>query len=131
MHWREWGMNNMDIQEGETYTVKYPFSRAEVSLPDGEGGFYTMKSWSPGCRDEWVPPDDVELVADGHGEMLLNVVARFKPGKYPERIFYTRQWKDPDGKVFGKTKLHIAAIYKFRRLAAGYYFDYRVSNEQP
>ena len=62
------------------------------------------------------------------GEMLLSVVSTHKPGKFPERIFYTRQWKDPEGKVFGKGALRVTTIGTFRRLLRGYRHKYEEPN---
>ena len=111
----------------DVYTVKFPFVRSSyVDWSDGEG--IEVKFWQPGTRVEMVYPDDTELFADGEGKMVLKVISIHKPGKYPERIFYTRKFIDPDGKFFGKGNLHIAVVSKFRRLAESYYYDYTVDD---
>lgn len=91
-----------------------------------EDGPYEFESWRPGTRGEAVYPDDCEEVADGEGEMILTVIDVFKPGKYPERVFYTRKWKDPDGKIFGKNLLKITVVSAFKRRISGYFYDYRL-----
>lgn len=59
--------------------------------------------------------------------MALDVVATFKPGRFPERVFYTRRWVDPDGREFGKTgRLLIATAGQFRRLLKGYRHPFAV-----
>lgn len=116
-----------DLQPGVVFAVPYPFVR---DLYD-EGGDPPVPTWRPGVRYELLPPDGgEEAVADGVGEMHLRVVSTHKPGRYPERVFYVRQWQDPDGHVFGASVLRIATINKFRRLAAGYAFSYRLQEEQ-
>lgn len=106
------------ITVGETYAVRYPFAWEEVELSDGPA-----TGWHPGCRAVEYS-DDFDFVADGHGEMLLTVVSTHKPGNFPERVMYTRKWKDPNGKVFGRGELRITTVGWFRRLLRGYRHDY-------
>lgn len=118
-----------DLSPNATFEVRYPFILEDVDLPpdDPEGSYpNTVKSWRPGTRYVHVPPDDSEAVADGEGVMLMTVVSTHKPPGYPERVFYTRRWRSPVGKEFGRPKLHIVTAEKFRRLARGYQHEYRV-----
>ena len=120
------------IQPEQTYTVAgYPFVRYVASLV-GDDGCYQTEGWRPGCTRE---EDDIgepayqswAYVADGIGSMVLDVVAIFKPGRFPERVFYTRRWIDPDGREFGQTgKLRIATTGQFRRLLKGYRHQFEV-----
>lgn len=108
---------------GEVFTVPYPFVRDVYNQVDSdEDGvtFTDVPTWKPGVRFEDVGEGWVDSIADGMGAMRLTVVSVHKPGRYPTRVFFTRQWVDPDGKVFGKGKLHIASLEKFRRLSRGY-----------
>ena len=122
------------IQPGQTYTVAgYPFVRYVASLV-GDDGYYQTEGWRPGCctREDDDPDEDGcqawVYVADGTGSMVLDVVATFKPGRFPERVFYTRRWIDPDGREFGQTgKLRIATTGQFRRLLKGYWHPFEVS----
>lgn len=114
----------MDIYPGQQFEVKFPFVLDTYTRWNG-GDPETEETWKPGCRDEGCPPDDTELVADAEGEMILTVIDVHKPGHYPERVFYTRKWRDPDGKEFGATKLHITTTPTFKRRASGYYYPYR------
>lgn len=116
----------MNIEVGKDYRVEFPFVMTVYSGYDVVDGPFEDDCWKPGCKVELVMPDDSEYVADGIGEMVLTVVDVHKPGKYPERVFYTRKWIDPDGNEFGATKLHITTTLTFKRRAAGYYHDYRV-----
>jgi hypothetical protein len=111
------------MKVGEEFRVKFPFKISEYHKYD-ESGYEIWETWVPGCRAEPVHPDSSEFVADGEGEMILTIVDIHKPGKYPERVFYTRRWIDPDGKGFGTTKLHITTTPTFKRRAAGYYHKY-------
>ncbi len=115
-----------EIQPGEAFAVPYPFIRGLYYEDDKP----PTSTWQPGVWPEMVREGEEELVADGVGEMHLHVVSTHKPGRYPERVFYVRQWQDPDGRVFGASVLRIATINKFRRLAAGYAFSYRLQEEQ-
>lgn len=85
--------------------------------------------WRPGTRAEHCAPDDVESVADGLGLIVLTEVSRHKPGKYPERVFYVRQWIDPEGKQFGKTDLRMTTAQAFARLCKGYRHDFEMAGE--
>lgn len=115
----------MELQEGNIYTVTFPFVGDVYHGFDACGPFDT-ETWRPGCRSEHVYPDDCEFVADAEGQMTLTIISIHKPGKYPERIFYTRKFIDPEGKEFGATKLRMTTAIAFKRRAAGYYHPYRV-----
>ena len=123
------------IQAGKTYTVTgYPFVRYVANLLDeDDGNPYQTEGWRPGFtkeEDENAGSHFPELhyVADGTGSMVLDVVATFKPGRFPERVFYTRRWVDPDGREFGKPgKLRIATTGQFRRLIKGYRHSFELS----
>lgn len=122
-----------DIKIGATYEVRYPFMREKVSLPpdDPEGGYYETMSWRPGALlGEDLHSSRVHGKADGEGAMLLKVVAVCPlGGRYQARVFYTRQWRGPDGKLFGKsTAMRVCTLEKFRRISRGYRFGYEVVN---
>lgn len=114
-----------ELQADIWFTTSYPFVRSTYF--DGDD---LIPTWRPGVRFELLPDEGEESVADGVGEMHLHVVSTHKPGRYPERVFYIRQWRDPDGHVFGSPSLKIASIHKFRRLTAGYAFPYRLQEAQ-
>lgn len=114
------------MEIGEDFKIKFPFYLGTHSGYDLCGDPYTDEVWIPGCKSQDVYPDDCELVADGEGEMILSIVDIHKPGRYPERVFYTRKWIDPDGNEFGATKLRIITTQTFKRRASAYYHEYRV-----
>jgi len=107
------------IQAGEQYRCPYPFIWDTYSYYN-EDGLCDIDTIRPGVRYTGV--DVVE--ADAMGEMVLDVISVHKPGKYPERVFYIRQWIGPDGKQFGKKCLRITTISNFKILMKGY--KYRV-----
>ena len=122
-----------EIEIGKTYSVSYPFFTEEVELPpdDPEATQMQMvKSWRPGV--EWEQDDEyaAHRVAEALGEMLLTVVDIHKPGRFPTRVFYTRQWKDPNGKVFGKAGLRITTLDAFRRRLRGYMHEFWLDGEK-
>ena len=119
----------MSLEKDKTYIVPYPFHEEFVDIPAEEGMFQTTESWIPGCDNEYNGVDGYSLTADKMGEMHLTIVDIHKPGKYPTRVFYTRKWKDPNGKVFGKNSLHICVTEKFKRLLKGYWLDYTISDK--
>lgn len=116
-------MNTIEI--GHTYEVPYPFIRDTVSLPDDEGSA-TVESWVPGVKYEYRPDrsDANSMFASAMGAMLLTPVSTHKPGTYPERVFYTRRWRSPDGRKFGKTQLLVTTVTAFRTLLRGYRYPF-------
>ena len=115
------------IQAGFIATIRYPFVR-DTFIEYTEGGSADLPSWKPGIEvvSAGQYGEVVDAIAHGEGEMTLSVVGVFKPGRFPTRVFYTRKFKNPDGKEFGKGKLHIATLGKFRRLARGFHYAYEV-----
>ncbi len=117
------------LKIGETYKVKYPFIRCVYTIYDEEG-YSDVDCWRPGCREIMISQEGGGLEADGEGEMILEIISVHKPGKYPERIFYIRKWKDPSGEVFGRVALRICTTAKFKRLSDRYYYDYELAGNE-
>lgn len=111
---------------GAFFEARYPFVRDTFTQYDGDGPC-EMPTWKPGTRAEYICPDDTADFADGIGSIILTVVAVFKPGRYPTRVFYTRRWCDPSGREFGNGKLRIATVAQFYILANGYRHDYEIA----
>ena len=120
------------LEIGRVHAVRYPFYRTTYQRFVGCGpteSVELIESWRPGCdsdgqEDQSEGSDDRYWFSDGHGEMLLEVVAEFKPGRFPARVFFTRKWKDPDGKVFGLPKLRMTTRTNFLKLLKGYRREY-------
>lgn len=107
------------IQIGAVFEVPHPFILDDYEGLDEDGPFKT-KSWRPGTRPEMCGPEDCEMVADAMGVQIVTVVSTHKPGRFPERVFYTRRWRAPTGREFGQGKLHTKTSQAFRRLIKGY-----------
>ena len=105
----------------EKHEVVFPFVRGTFAAYD-EQGVTELPTWLPGTRLEAADDDgyDSEYQADAMGKMILHVVGRFKPGKYPERTFYLRSFVDPSGRTFGKDNLRIISSAAFKRMLKGY-----------
>lgn len=110
---------------GDLFSVRYPFVREVITRFDEEG-YNEAETWNPGVRWEDAGPEDRGALADGEGWMRLLVVDVFKPGRFPTRVFYTRSFVDPDGREFGKGRLLIATLEKFRRIASTYRHPYGI-----
>lgn len=111
---------------GQECRAPYPFCRDTYeALPDDpEGAPTTEQTWRPGVDYDIVDNfGTVGGAADAMGEVVFTVIAVFKPGSYPKRVFYTRHWVTPDGKRFGKNKLRITTVQHFRTLIKGYRHD--------
>lgn len=118
-----------DFSSGQEFRIPYPFIRTTYDkLPnDWEGVPVETPTWRPGVEHDCDNYGNTETFADAMGEAVFTIVDVFKPGKFPIRIFFTRKWVDPDGKVFGKGKLHITTQQNFRTLIKGYRIDFDMS----
>ncbi len=118
---------DMPYSAGQSFSIVYPFIRDTYTAMDEEGGA-EVKTWRPGVHIEHGGrySDDAVIWADAEGSANFTVVACFKPGHFPTRVFYTRQFVNPDGKTFGKRKMLMATVEKFRRLTKGYLYGYDV-----
>lgn len=113
-------VNTPEIAEGAVFTVEYPFCRDVFETYDNDGPI-REKTWRPGVRHELVAPDGATATQmDGLGAQILTVVSVHKPGRFPTRVFYTRKWRTPEGKEFGKSALRIKTLHAFKTLLAGY-----------
>ena len=114
---------------GALFTFPYPFVEDEYS--DGSDGPSTPSPcWKPGIRFE-DRGECHQALADAVGSQTVTIVATFKPGRYPERIFFTRKWTDPDGKSFGKSNLHTKTRAGFTRLISGYRHEFDIAGQPP
>ena len=119
-----------EIEPGAVFELDHPFTRERSMVGwDDEGAMYA-NSWCPGVRFEPIGPEESGAFADGVGKQILTIVSTHRPGKYPLRIFYTRQWIAPNGKRFGKDNLHIRAIQSFRQLIKGYRYTYEIADQE-
>ena len=117
------------ITAGSTFEFPYPFILEDFTTHDADGPA-TIKSWRPGTRFVSVQSqydEDVDVVADGMGAQIVTVVSTHKPGPtYPERVFYTREWRTPAGHRFGKKSLRVTTTPTLKRLIGGYRHEFRL-----
>ena len=109
----------------EVYRAPYPFVMVESTYFDFELN-HEMRddpTWRPGV--EFPEKGKPEARADGMGEVILTVVSRHKPSpKHQERVFYTRRWRDPEGREFGNDKLHVTTAQAFARRKRGWWVSH-------
>jgi len=118
----------MNIEIGETYSTPYPFCRTTWSEMDPDGT-QDKPCWRPGTRyEQYGYEGETAVYADGVGEMRFMVVSLHKPPGFPERVFYTRQWVDPDGHIFGKNKCHVSTKGVFKIKMRGYAEEFEVED---
>ncbi|WP_417070757.1 hypothetical protein [Niveibacterium terrae] len=119
------------FQPGDKFEVRYPFVQDRfISGFDEHGMPESDEGWRPGCsREEIEDGFGYDYAADAHGQMLLEVISTHKPGKFIDRVFFIRRWRDPDGKVFGKTNLRVTTAAAFGRLLKGYRHEYECDEE--
>lgn len=125
----------------EVFTSPFPFiadTYTRVNY-DGDRPYETEEeTWRPGVRwidivvkgDGWVDDGGQIPEADAIGQITITVVSRHRPAGYQERVFYTRQFTDPDGKTFGKGKLFCVTANTFKRRKKGWWLDqpYQISD---
>lgn len=119
---------------GRVHEVPYPFVRDtwadHYDVADDVLVADPVQTWKPGtvASEHSSSEDEADYgsIADGIGVQILTVVGVYKPGRYPTRVFYSRQWRDPDGKVFGKTKLRMTTVAAFAVLVSGYRHPFSV-----
>lgn len=108
---------------GQTYETWFPFKRETYVELDDTGGS-ERPTWVPGWRYEGqdIGEGEAEFHSkwDDDGAMLLTVVSLHKPGPtYAEKVFYVRQWRSPDGRVFGKKNLRVISSRALLKWLAG------------
>lgn len=115
---------------GQKLNAPYPFIRTtyEARPDDIDSLPVDRPTWRPGVEHDYVDEYSSRTFADANGEVEYTVIAVFKPGRFPSRVFYTRTWVDPDGKRFGKQKLHITTVQHFKTLIKGYRHEYEMSD---
>jgi hypothetical protein len=126
-----------DLEAGAIFRAPYPFILDKYTAVENDGDGYSTSeqtTWKPGTRLEtvYIPPDDCDSVniADGVGEIILTIVSTHKPGHYPTRVFFVRQWRSPAGKEFGKRSCRCVTAEKFRRLAKGYAYPFEIDQKK-
>ena len=111
---------------GAFFEARYPFVRATFDAFDGEA-VVPMSTWRPGTRAIVTGPEDADMFADAEGAIILSVVGVYKPGKFPTRVFFTRRWRDPEGREFGKGNCRITTVANFYALTRGYRHGYQMA----
>lgn len=106
--------SSADIRKLEAeYSAPWPFWWChDAQLGRGD--------WIPGVRLGAIPPDDCYAIADAVGSVHYKVISTHKPGKYPDRVFYVRQFTRPDGERFGRKGLKVCTLKKFIKLTHGW-----------
>lgn len=118
---------------GSEHRAPYPFVRTQWEAPPEdpceEGGAPNMQeTWRPGVEHDNIDQYSTMTFADGMGEVVFTVIGVFKPGSFPTRVFFVRQWIDPEGKRFGSGKLRVTTQQHFRQLIKGYRHDFEMSD---
>jgi hypothetical protein len=119
------------IKAGSVVEIGYPFVMDQRDGRDADGAPLFDPSWRPGTKMVQVY-DDHDTFADAIGTMVLTVVATFTPPGFPDRVFYTRRWRDPDGDEFGpvKQKLRCTSRAHFTALCKGYRHRFILDGEE-
>jgi len=107
----------------------YPFVSATFIGYD-ENGQFPDEGWRPGCEKETDDDGESYGVADALGAMLIEIVEVVKlPNGFAPRVFYVRQWRDPDGKVFGKRVCRVTTVGTLAKIVKGYRHPFYLDGE--
>lgn len=119
----------MTFHVGQKFEMEYPFVKDGVAPFDD---FHDWNPWRPGTINEerGGAPDDPNIVAIAHGVgkkicTVVEFVRLHRP--FPSRVFFTVSWVDPDGKAFGKNKLHCTTRECFLRRATQFAYPYEIA----
>ncbi len=114
------------------YSRNHPFTRCIVTGWDElEGKTYKEKRWRPGAwATEYLQPDDACQAAHSEGECIFRVKGEYKPGRYPNRIFFTQQFIDPDGNTMKESYLRIKTQSAFLNQVKKFPFEYSIIPEE-
>ena len=107
----------MKIEAGKTYEAEFPFLRVVTRFPKFES-----VRWKPGYDRIPEPPDggNSTTVATTMGKVSMDVVKICElPGRYIDRVFFTRRWLLTDSYSIGGKRLEVATISKFKRMTEG------------
>jgi hypothetical protein len=119
------------LQNGTPVTITRPYPFVRATYDETGEGKHLVPTWNPGVhRREWVDANgssSEERIADGVGEIRLTLVSVHRPGGFPTRVFYQRQWTSPNGKLFGRNRLYVTTLAQFKQIARGYRYDYQLS----
>lgn len=124
-------MSKQEFFPGQIIEIKYPF------VWDTRDGFHhengepiKERYWRPGHIYTVTNYGESRAICDAFGAARFVVHGFFRPRPYPARVFYTREFCSPAGVWFGKKKLHIAVIWKFRAISRGYKYNCYISGLQ-
>jgi len=122
-------------EAGQIIETPYPFVRSTYEFPityEPPQREKFINGWSPGCKFvEFFDYDGIPsggFIANAMGHSIVEIISIYKPGKYPIRYFYTRKWRDPDGKVFGKNRLKIKSQGGFNGDIGPYRFEFDIED---
>ena len=108
--------NTLIVEPGATFRTPFPFLASKKQLFD-EAGAREIISWRPGLEYEAQPPEGgwSKSYCNGWGSRIIEIISLHKPGKYPERVFFTRRWQPPNGAEFGKSACRVTTLSTMRR----------------
>lgn len=113
----------------------------EIKVPFHHWGMGEQCGWAPGCtkveegvyrghvlgEEAWA--DGACYVADDWGHMLITEIHRVSIPGFEDRIFYTRQWRGPDGETFGKRGLRCKGARAFKQMLKGWRHTFYLNGE--
>lgn len=103
-----------------THEIKVPFHHWSQGERDG---------WLPGCEKDVNDDNELTYAADDWGHMVITEIQRVSIPGFEDRVFYIRQWRDPEGAEFGKRDLRCKGARAFKQMLKGWRHPFYLDGE--
>lgn len=114
---------------GAMIEIGYPFVLIEREGKENPNPESDQWKWRPGVRSVPVYPDSSDDFADGMGTLVVTIVSTHTPPGWPERVFFTKTWRTPEGFEFGRRKLHTLPRPAFTTLCRGFRHRFELTDD--
>lgn len=113
-----------EFAAGEVFERDHPFTWVVEHRGDLDR---ENERWRPGAWEtKYIYPDSAVAIANGVGRVKFTVVSSHRPPGYPTRVFFTRQFFQPDGEAYASSKLRNCIASKFAKDIEKFPFEYEV-----
>lgn len=115
-----------ELQPGAVFEREHPFTLVIENQGDPT---FEHERWRPGAWETWADDgsdDPVTAKAHGLGRVKFTVVSTHRPPGYPERVFFKREFTNPDGEKYAPGRLMNSVRRKFLRDVAAFPFRFEV-----
>lgn len=112
------------FEAGEVFERVHPFTWVTERRGATED---VVERWRPGAWDtKPIAPDDAIAACNGLGTVKFSVVSVHTPPGYPTRVFFKREFTQPDGEKYAASKLINCIARKFAKDITTFPFPFEV-----